>query len=117
MGVQLEQHDGTVTLPLWDGDGCALSSGMAPNVVFWPEESFTASSSTLVNVPTPEIIDAAYMGDPAIQLVPTRSMVVHKMKDRARDQSRIEQCPSLYDKYCDVTDAAKPREVLPYASK
>jgi hypothetical protein len=61
MGVQSE-HDGTVTAFVGD-----VRSGMAPNVVFWPEEPFTPS--TLVNVPTPEVIDAAYAGDAEIQLV------------------------------------------------
>jgi hypothetical protein len=61
MGVQSE-HDGTVTAFV----GYVLS-GMAPNVVFWPEEPFTPS--TLVNVHTPEIIDEAYAGDAEIQLV------------------------------------------------
>ena len=37
MGVQSE-HDGTVTAFVGD-----VRSGMAPNVVFWPEEPFTPS--------------------------------------------------------------------------
>jgi hypothetical protein len=51
-----------------------VRSGLSPNLVMFPEKPFLPSP--LINVPSLEVIDAAYQGDPDLQLVgpSTRTM-------------------------------------------